>query len=241
MTTDWSLLDTGINGNGRHSSALGASNAHGKFGPIRTVTTEATSFVPSECPSMTRTEASMAAASMVATFNDDDDIADSGFDGGSPVRNQRKRGNLENVMRPSDRRPSETVPVDLTRVVEESEEPNPSSSGRGGSSSGNVGRRNAVPTNGRIERIKLGQGKWPEDFLDIFQQPSRPIAIRKPPSRSSLTVSRSADNPRVMGHHDEFAADLGGALPTSSASPPSQLVSSPLAGRRPTHRARHSV
>jgi hypothetical protein len=96
-----------------------------------------------------------------------------------------------------------------------------------------------VPANGRVERIKLGQGRWPDDFFDAFQaapsSPTRPIAIRKPPSRSSLTVSRSADTPRVMGH-DEFAADLD-ALPTS----PSPLVPSPLAGRRPTHRARHSV
>lgn len=241
MTTYSSLLDTGINGNGRHSSALGAgsSNAYGKFGTMRTVTTEATSFVPSECPSMTRTEASMAAASIVATFNDDDDTADGGIDGGGPVLNQRRRGSLENVLRPRDRKPSETVPVDLSRVVEESEETNPSRGG-GGSRSSNV-RKSAVPANGR-ERIKLGQGKWPDDFFDAFQaayapsSPTRPIAIRKPPSRSSLTVSRSADNPRVMGH-DEFAADLG-ALPTS---PPSPLVPSPLAGRRPTHRARHSV
>lgn len=238
MTTYSSLLDTGINGNGRHSSALGAG---GKFGTVRTVTTEATSFVPSECPSMTRTEASMAAASMVATFNDDDDAADDGFDGGSPVLSQRRRTSLENILRPRDRKPSETVPVDLSRVIEESEEPNPSSSGGGGnSSSGNVARRSAVPANGRVERIKLGQGKWPDDFLDAFKAPSsptRPIAIRKPPSRSSLIVSRSADTPRVMGH-DEFAADLASF---TSTSPPSPLVPSPLAGRRPTHRARHSV
>jgi hypothetical protein len=186
----------------------------------------------------------MAAASTAATFNDDDDTADGGIDGGSPVLNQRRRGSLENVLRPCERKPSETVPVDLSRVVEESEETNPSSSGGGGggSSSGNVARRSAVPANGRVERIKLGQGRWPDDFFDALtyapSSPTRPIAIRKPPSRSSLTVSRSADTPRVMGH-DEFAADLD-ALPTS-VPPPSPLVPSPLAGRRPTHRARHSV
>ena len=192
---------------------------------------------------MTRTEASVAAASMVATFNDDDDAADGDIDGGSSVLNQRKRGSLENVLRPRDRKPSETVPVDLSRVVEESEEPNPSSGGSGGGT-GNVARRSAVPANGRVERIKLGQGKWPDDFLDVFQgayspsSPTRPIAIRKPPSRSSFIVSRSADTPRVMGH-DEFTTDLG-ALP-ASACPPSPLVPSPITGRRSTHRARHSV
>ena len=183
----------------------------------------------------------MAAASMVAVFNDDDDdTADGGIDGSSLVLNQRRRGSLENVLRPRDRRPSETVPADLSRVVEESEEPNPSSGG----GSSNVARKSAVPANGRVERIKLGQGKWPDDFFDAFQaahapsSPTRPIAIRKPPSRSSLTVSRSADTPQVMGH-DEFAADLD-ALSTSAFSS-SPLVPSPLAGRRPTHRARHSV
>lgn len=184
---------------------------------------------------MTRTEASMAAASMVAIFNDDDDAADGGIEGSSSVLSQRRRGSLENILRPRDRKPSETVPVDLSRVVEESEEPN-SSSNRGGNSSGNVARRSAA--NGHVERIKLGQGKWPDDFLDAFQagytpsSPTRPIAIRKPPSRSSLTLSRSADTPPVM-KHDEFSADLG-ALPT----PP--LVPS-LLSRRLTHRARHSV
>lgn len=180
----------------------------------------------------------MAAASMVANLNDDDDTAEGGFDGGSPVLNQRRRGSLENVLRPRDRKPSETVPADLSRVVEESEETNPSGGGR--SSSGNVARRSAVPASGR-ERIKLGQGKWPDDFFDSFQaayapsSPTRPIAIRKPSSRSSLTVSRSADTPRDTGH-DEFAADL-----SALQSPPSPLVPSPLAGRRPTHRARHSI
>ncbi|KAH9984899.1 hypothetical protein BJV77DRAFT_965843 [Russula vinacea] len=153
MTTYSSLLDTGINGNGRHSGlGAGASHAHGKFGTIRTVTTEATSFVLSEWPSMTRTEASMAAASMAAACDDDDDTGGGG-DGGGSILNQRRRGSLENIMRPRERRPSETVPVDLLRVVEESEEPNPS--GGCGSSRDNVARRSAVPVNGRVERIKL--------------------------------------------------------------------------------------
>lgn len=187
---------------------------------------------------MTRTEASMAAASVAAACDDDDT-----GDGGGSILNQRRRGSLENIMRPRERKPSETVPVDLLRVVEESEEPNPS--GGGSSSRDNVAHTSAVPVNGRAERIKLGQGKWPDDFLDAFQSayapssPSRPIAIKKLSSRSSLTVSRSADNPRTIGH-DEFAnADLDAFL--TSASPSSPLVPSPLIGRRPTHRARHSV
>jgi hypothetical protein len=174
------------------------------------------------------------ADSMAAACSDDDDATG---DGG-PVLNQRRRGSIENAMRPRERKPSETVPVDLSRVVEESEEPNPSSGGAGGT--GNAARRSAIPVNGRVERIKLGQGKWPDDFFEAFQAsyappPSRPITISKPPSRSSLTVSRSADVPRVIGH-DEFAiADL------TLATPSSPLAPSPLVGRRPTHRARHSV
>jgi hypothetical protein len=141
------------------------------------------------------------------------------------VLGQRKRS-LEPPVRPRERKPSETVPVDLSRVVEESEEP-PSGGGAG------------VTQQGRVGRIKLGQGKWPDDFPDALQvqnyAPSRPIAIRKP-SPSSLNSSADA-----IGH-DEFAiADL--AALSVSASPSRNLESSQTQphARRPTHRARHSV
>ena len=215
-----SLLDTGI-GNGRNSGA------YGKFGTIRTVTTEATSFVPSEWPSFTRTEGSAMAASMMAcddNFGGSDGTNNSPSTAGGIVFGPRRRS-LEPPVRPRERRPSETVPVDLSRVVEESEEP-PSSRSAG------------MRQDGRVERIKLGQGRWPDDFLDALQTQSyvlsRPIAIKKA-SLSSLASSADAIS------HDEFAiADL--TAQSMSSSPPRSLESQmqPLA-RRPTHRARHSV
>ncbi|KAH8997822.1 hypothetical protein EDB86DRAFT_2828677 [Lactarius hatsudake] len=238
-----SLLDAGF-GLGFSARRSGSgSGPYGKFGTIRTVTTEATSFIPSEWPSLTRTEGSAMAASMLGC--DDTlagDIASSTgiFGNNSPnghVGIQRRR-------------------VDLLRVVEESEE---------------LLNSNVAPITGptdragRMERINLGKGKWPDDFVDALQAPSRPIAIRKP-SPSSLALS--ADARLIQG---EFgAADLGvsasinssaGAISASASPPggsvesllqassfPSTAIAPPLAAaaaaaaaRRPTHRARHSV
>ncbi|KAH8997816.1 hypothetical protein EDB86DRAFT_3076353 [Lactarius hatsudake] len=238
-----SLLDAGF-GLGLSARRSGSgSGPYGKFGTIRTVSTEATSFIPSEWPSLTRTEGSAMAASMLGC--DDTlagDIASSTgiFGNNSPnghVGIQRRR-------------------VDLLRVVEESEE---------------LLNTNVAPITGptdragRMEGINLRKGKWPDDFDDALQAPSRPIAIRKP-SPSSLALS--ADARLIQG---EFgAADLGvsasinssaGAISASASPPggsveslvqassfPSTAIAPPLAAaaaaaaaRRPTHRARHSV
>ncbi|KAH8996590.1 hypothetical protein EDB83DRAFT_2559153 [Lactarius deliciosus] len=256
-----SLLDAGF-GLGFSAGRSGSgSGPYGKFGTIRTVTTEATSFIPSEWPSLTLTEGIAMAASMLG--RDDTlagDIASSIFGNNSPnghVGIQRRRGSLESpTLRPRERRPSETVPVDLLRVVEESEE---------------LLNSNVAPITGptdragRMDRINLGKGKWPDDFVDALQAPSRPIAIRKA-SPSSLALS--ADARLIQG---EFgAADLGvsasinssaGAISASAfplggsvesllqaSSFSSMAIAPPLAAAaaaaavgRPTHRARHCV
>ncbi|KAI9449935.1 Pkinase-domain-containing protein [Lactarius psammicola] len=240
-----SLLDAGFGlgfSGGRSGSGSGP---YGKFGTIRTVTTEATSFIPSEWPSMTRTEGSAMAAP-------------NGHVGIVPGR----RRSLESpTVRPRERKPSETVPVDLSRVVEESEELLNSNN-----VAGNIAASTGLDDRaGRMERINLGKGKWPDDFLDALQAPSRPIAIRKP-SPSSLALS--ADARLFQG---EFAAaDLGvsasvnssagaisasaspslgsvesllqaSSLPTAVIAPPLAAAAAAAAARRPTHRARHSV
>lgn len=264
-TTYSSLLDAAIGGGahgGRSSGAYGGGS-NNKFGTIRTVTTEATSFVLSEWPSMTRTEASAVASSLMAGAAGDESSPGSGDsnsinhnspsnNGGGVLLGQRRRSNLNletaAAVRPRERRPSETVPVDLSRVVEESEEP--VSGGRGSSSDGAAARWNAALANGRVERIKLGQGKWADDFLHVLQAqnnhaPSRPIAIKRP-SRSSLTASASAS----PAGHDELDLNTISTPSALSSLPPNLLGSSlssswsqpsPLATRRPTHRARHSV
>jgi len=234
MSTHSSLLDPGI-GNRRNSGA------GGKFSTIRTVTTEATSLIPSEWPSLTRTEGSVAAASITACFDETGDGECNSYSlssgGGGTMTNQHRRSSLENAVRPRERKPSET-PVDLSRVVEESEEP---MSGGGGSSG--VAHGKVAQANGRIERINLKQGKWPDDFLDALQSqnfvPSRPIAIKKS-SRSSLSVSMSADAPSTC--LDKFGlADLSTLSTSASVSSNPESQPSPIITRRPTHRARHSV
>ncbi|KAI0306148.1 hypothetical protein B0F90DRAFT_1814941 [Multifurca ochricompacta] len=235
-----SLLDAGI-GNVRSSGAFG------KFGTIRTVTTEATSFVPSEWPSMTRAEGSATAASMVAcndifgnASSDGNNYSSNSPNPGGGITLNARRRSLENPVRPRERKPSETVPVDLLRVVEESEE---LLTGGGGVA------QKSIAAGERMQPIKLGKGKWPDDFLDTLQAqnyvPSRPIAIRKP-SPSSLTLSADA----IRNDDDDFAiVELGdrengtATALSASASPPHSLEAQlqPLVVRRPTHRARHSV
>ncbi|KAH9028019.1 hypothetical protein EDB83DRAFT_2319580 [Lactarius deliciosus] len=215
-----SLLDAGF-GLGFSAGRSGSgSGPYGKFGTIRTVTTEATSFIPFEWPSLTLTEGSAMAASMLGC--DDTlagDIASSIFGNNSPnghVGIQRRRGSLESpTLRPRERRPSETVPVDLLRV-EESEE---------------LLNSNVAPITGptdragRMERINLGKGKWPDDFVDALQAPSRPIAIRKP-SPSSLAFP--ADARLIQG---EFgAADLGVSASINSSAGAISASAFPLGG-----------
>jgi hypothetical protein len=168
-----SSLDAGIGlgfGGGRSGSGSGP---YGKFGTIRTVTTEATSFIPSEWPSMTRTEGSAMAASMLGC--DDGDVAASGSNnspnGHVGIVPGLRRSLEGHTVRSRERKPSETVPVDLLRVVEESEELAPAAS--------------TDDRTGRMEQINLSKGKWPDDFLDApkapsSSSPSRPIAMRKP-------------------------------------------------------------
>lgn len=173
------------------------SGPHNKYGTIRTITTEATS----DMPSYTRTEASSVAATL------SEELA-------------RKRGKEPGRR---ERRPSEAAVVDLSRVAEERPEDVAS---RPGSKVGTMVARPDVKQE-IPERLHLGKGKWPEDFTDIFQSPSRsrpiPINIQRshegsPSRHSPISVSP----PRKLAYV--------GLESASSHSP-----------RRPTHRSRHSV
>ncbi|PFH51771.1 hypothetical protein AMATHDRAFT_58237 [Amanita thiersii Skay4041] len=110
-----------------------------KFGTIRTVTTDFTS----EAPSLSRTEGSFIA---------DDMARRKSSDGGSKFVRDRKL--------------SETVPIDLTRVAEETDE--------SVSSKDNVSsyarNKPQVSSPERLERphVHLHKGKWPDDFMGAF-------------------------------------------------------------------------
>ena len=115
-----------------------------------------------------------------------------------------------------DRKPSEVGNYDLTRVAEEVEE-----------GTLNTGRDNSSELKRRIPVVSLGQGKWPDDFVDAFKPPtpSRAININRrdleKPIRSSPPHSVS---PRKFAYIGE--------------SPPSGSVESlsHLGPRRPVHR-----
>ena len=61
-----------------------------------------------------------------------------------------------------DRNPSEVGNYDLTRVAEEVEE-----------GTLNTGRDNSSELKRRIPVVSLGQGKWPDDFIDASEPPAR--------------------------------------------------------------------
>ncbi|KAG8221003.1 Pkinase-domain-containing protein [Butyriboletus roseoflavus] len=188
------------------------SSAQNKFGTVRTATTEATSL-GSEVPSITRTEASSVAASLAEEM-------------------ARRRINGD-ASRARDRRPSESATPDLVSLLEEEE-----NSACGSSSRETARARSPVDDGGQRDheaeqvRVRLGKGKWPDDFMGAFQaSPPRSIPIQ--------TKTIRGESPLGFG--------------PSSASPPRKPYlmgvsrhndgtdSVPSSPRRPTHRPRHSV
>jgi hypothetical protein len=145
-----------------------------KFGTIRTVTTEATSFAPSDMPSYTRTEASSIAASM------------------SEEMTWKRIGR--------ERKPSEAAVVDLSKVTEERPEDIASRPGSKAGPTAERGKEYGIHydrkdvTSGP-ERVHLGKGKWPDDF-DVFQGRTRtqPIPI-KSPGRERQDISSGGSSP----------------------------------------------
>ena len=180
-------------------------SSQNKFGTIRTVTTEATSLSPSEAPSFTRTEGSSIAPSF---------------------KEEGRRRSIESPSR-RERRPSETAIVDLTRVVEETED---SATSKSRSDKSEAGKARS-PSRGQPIPIKLGKGKWPDDFigLDTFQTPKSSVLDDDDSLlNASLHTPLSISPPRSK-------------LALTSRSPNESVESLPQFPRRPTHRARHSV
>ncbi|KAI0350710.1 Pkinase-domain-containing protein [Trametes cingulata] len=186
------------------------SSNNNKFGTIRTVTTEATSLAPSESPSITRTEGS----SLAPSFKEE----------------ARKRSSDAPQRPPRERRPSETAIVDLSRVVEESEDGLASTRGAKSKADKQEPERARSPLRGNPIPIKLGKGKWPDDFigLDTYQAPKSSILDDDDSLSASVHTPLSVSPPRSK-------------LVLASRSPNESVESLPQFSRRPTHRARHSV
>ncbi|KAI0629135.1 hypothetical protein C8Q77DRAFT_1161317 [Trametes polyzona] len=181
-------------------------NSNNRFGTIRTVTTEATS----ESPSITRTEGSSIAPSF---------------------KEEARKRSVDSPTRPSrERRPSETAIVDLSRVVEESEDGQASTRATRSKAEKQEPERARSPLRAAPVPIKLGKGKWPDDFigLDTYQAPKSSILDDDDSLSASVHTPLSVSPPRSK-------------LVLAPRSPNESVESLPQFSRRPTHRARHSV
>ncbi|THH32473.1 hypothetical protein EUX98_g1723 [Antrodiella citrinella] len=198
-----------------------------KFGTIRTMTTEATSLSPSDMLSFFPAEA----GSIPPSPGGDEYARKRGLDGNV---------NPNPILKPfRERHPSETAFVDLSRV-EEADESGSSANGKLRESSSSPAGK--MMGNGDLGRnIRLGKGKWPDDFIDAFQSaPQRsplldefdeadsiPSVLPTPLSVSPRSTTSSISPPRKL------------AIVTSR--PEGSLDPLPQFPRRPSHRARHSV
>ncbi|KAF7308778.1 Cell division control protein [Mycena kentingensis (nom. inval.)] len=172
-------------------------NSFNKFGTIRTVTTDATS----EFPSVTRTE-------------------------GSSIAEEIARKRAEPKMYGRELKMSESF-VDLSRVEEMDEA---GTASRGWGRKWEQQQQTPPPEVQRLESgkpaIRLGKGKWPEDFMDV-QPPKSPTASEFR-SASPSTTSSGISGPRKL-------AVVGATKRNES------VESLPQFPRRPSHRARHSI
>lgn len=190
------------------------SSTQNKFGTIRTVTTEATSL-GSEVPSFTRTEASSVAASMA-----------------EEMARRRSISGDGTRTRDRDRRPSEPATPDLVSLVEEEE------NSACGSSSRETARARSSVCDGQRDRepdqvrVRLGKGRWPDDFIEAFQGSSpRSIPIQTKTNREEfpLGCSPSSASPSRKPYL------VGVSRPNDGTEP------IPASPRRANHRPRHSV
>ena len=213
-----SLLDA--HGHGKPPRSPGSQT---RFGTIRTITTDATS----EAPSLSRGEGSALAASFKEREREREDSG--------------RRRSIESPVRPvreRERRPSETAVVDLTRVVEETED-SATSKSRSDKSDATGAR---APRGQQPIPIKLGKGKWPDDFLGLdngssFHAP-RSSALDDDDFDSLLNASSSSMHTPLSISPPR--SKLVPASP-SARTPGASVESLPQFPRRPTHRARHSV
>ena len=97
----------------------------------------------------------------------------------------------------------------------------------------NTGRDNSSELKRRIPVVSLGQGKWPDDFVDAFKPPtpSRTINI----NRRDLEKPIRSSPPHPVSPPRKLAYISGSPLTGSIES------FSRLAPRRPVHRLRHSL
>lgn len=213
-----------------HSSLFDPhSSMHTRYGTIRTVTTEATSL-GTDIPSLTRTEASAIAMDL--------DVA-------NPPHRSRSSGALashgactdESSPRRRDRKVSDGAGVvDLSRVAEETEE-------------GSIGQHAPAlpprsPSRDKAPPIRLGKGKWPDDFMSAFQYPAKRSPAQIPEGGETEQpapdnpLSPSGSPPRQRVRRSSNSVDL---TPLASSEAAEPITASPLGGRPKRRLSRHSA
>ena len=206
------------------------SSMHTRYGTIPTVTTDATSL-GTDPPSLTRTEASALAADLDAAT------------AGNVLYRPRSAGAImpsgggEESPRRRDRKVSDGLGVaDLSRVAEETDE-------------GSVGRRAPAPaplprppSRDRSPPIRLGKGKWPDDFMNAFQYPMRGSPPQIPEGggegeRKGVDnpTSLSGSPPRQRVRRPSTSVDLTAGASSEAVEPILPL------GRLRRRSSRHSV
>jgi hypothetical protein len=189
-----------------------SSSNQNKFGTIRTFTTDATSC--SEAPSFTRTEASSVAASVAEEMS-------------------RRRGGGEPTSRLRERRPSEPGVPDLVSLAEEEE------NSACGSSSNHHQKESLQPREPSREReteahvrVRLGKGKWPDDFLDAFKAQAPSPSRTVPNATSSNRVDTPLSSSPLSVTPTRKLSIVGSSRHSDSTEP---------TVRRPSHRSAHSA
>ncbi|KAK0467032.1 STE/STE11/cdc15 protein kinase [Desarmillaria tabescens] len=208
--TDTSTATTGTMFSSLLDVGRATSSVLNKFGTIRTITTEATS----ESPSISRAEGSFIIEELA-----------------------RKRTDSSGKY---DRKLSDAAIVDLSRVIEETDESSASSRGNGRHKAKRAAAEPEAETEEnkpeRAHALRLGKGKWPDDFLDVLQAHNQP---RPAPAKSS-TSSDDIDDRSYTPSPTSTSAPRKLAIVGSNRRNES-VESLPQFPRRPTQRARHSI
>ena len=158
-----------------------------------------TTEATSESPSMTRTEGSAVAEDL------------------------RKRADSSTRQALDRKMSNNTSIVDLTRVIEEAED----SASNGSHGGGRAEQKKSPSRPEKNPAIRLGKGKWPDDFMDVLQpRPSNTLLDMEEPTPNPSTLSSSP--PRKL------AIVTGGHRGSDSVE---SLTPFP---RRPSYRSRQS-
>lgn len=190
-----------------------SSSVQNKYGTIRTVTTEATSFAASDIQASNQIEPNSV-----------------------PEEMGRKRPGVDSNTKQRERKPSETAIVDLSRVAEETEDSGTSSRGKGTDEADKSADQEVVkPKFQKVAAIRLGKAKWPDDFFDAVPQPKFDQVLSQDSDELSALLSSTNSKPVIQ---PSISPPRKLAIVARGNDSNESLPQFP---RKPTHRTRHSI